>query len=58
LSVFDVHVNRAPIAGLVQEVTHTPGRFKAAWGEEASQEKTVLTGAEDGGTVPVDHALT
>jgi phosphatidylserine decarboxylase len=38
LSVFDVHVNRAPLAALVQEVTHTPGRFLAAWGEEASQE--------------------
>jgi phosphatidylserine decarboxylase len=38
LSVFDVHVNRAPIAALVQEVTHRPGRFMAAWDEEASQE--------------------
>jgi len=31
LSVFDVHVNRAPIAALVQEVTHSPGQFRAAW---------------------------
>ena len=38
LSVFDVHVNRAPIAGIVQEVAHSPGRFKVAWDEEASQE--------------------
>jgi phosphatidylserine decarboxylase len=38
LSVFDVHVNRAPIAALVQEVTQRPGRFMAAWDEEASQE--------------------
>ncbi len=38
LSVFDVHVNRAPLAALTQQVTHTPGRFLAAWGEEASQE--------------------
>jgi phosphatidylserine decarboxylase len=38
LSVFDVHVNRAPIAALVQDVTHRPGRFMAAWDEEASQE--------------------
>jgi len=38
LSIFDVHVNRAPIAALVQEVTHSPGRFRAAWGEEASLE--------------------
>jgi phosphatidylserine decarboxylase len=38
LSVFDVHVNRAPISALVQEVTHRPGRFMAAWEEDASQE--------------------
>lgn len=38
LSVFDVHINRAPIAGIVQEATHKPGRFMAAWGEAASQE--------------------
>jgi phosphatidylserine decarboxylase len=38
LSVFDVHVNRAPIAGIVQTATHTPGRFLAAWGEAASRE--------------------
>jgi phosphatidylserine decarboxylase len=38
LSVFDVHVNRAPLTALAQEVSHTPGRFLAAWGEEASQE--------------------
>jgi len=38
LSVFDVHVNRAPISALVQEVTHRPGRFMAAWDEDASQE--------------------
>ena len=38
LSIFDVHVNRAPIAALIQEVTHSPGRFRAAWGEEASLE--------------------
>jgi phosphatidylserine decarboxylase len=53
LSVFDVHVNRAPIAGLVQEVKHTPGRFKAAWGEEASQEneQTLLRFATPDGDV-------
>jgi phosphatidylserine decarboxylase len=53
LSVFDVHVNRAPIAGLVQTVTHTPGRFKAAWGEEASQEneQTLLHFATPDGDV-------
>ena len=28
----------AELTALAQEVTHTPGRFLAAWGEEASQE--------------------
>jgi phosphatidylserine decarboxylase len=28
LSVFDVHVNRSPIAGEVTEVTYTKGRFQ------------------------------
>jgi phosphatidylserine decarboxylase len=53
LSVFDVHVNRAPIAALVQEVTHTPGRFMAAWGEEASQqnEQTLIRFATPDGDV-------
>jgi phosphatidylserine decarboxylase len=38
LSVFDVHVNRAPISGVVNAVTHSPGRFVPAWGESASME--------------------
>jgi phosphatidylserine decarboxylase len=36
LSVFDVHVNRAPIAGEVTEVTYTKGRFVIATRDEAS----------------------
>jgi phosphatidylserine decarboxylase len=53
LSVFDVHVNRAPIAALVQEVTHTPGSFKAAWGERASlaNEQTLIRFATPDGDV-------
>jgi len=31
LSVFDVHINRAPYGGLVTEVTHRPGRWLAAY---------------------------
>jgi phosphatidylserine decarboxylase len=38
LSVFDVHVNRAPLTSLVNGVTYRPGRFVPAWGEEASAE--------------------
>ena len=44
LSVFDVHVNRAPLTAVVNAVTHTPGRFVAAWGEAASagNEQTLI----------------
>lgn len=31
LSVFDVHINRAPYGGKVTEVTHRPGRWLAAY---------------------------
>jgi phosphatidylserine decarboxylase len=37
LSPLDVHVNRAPITGLVVGTTYTPGRFLAAWKAEASR---------------------
>jgi len=53
LSVFDVHVNRAPIAALVQEVAHSPGQFRVAWDEEASQanEQTLVRFATPDGDV-------
>jgi phosphatidylserine decarboxylase len=38
MSVLDVHVNRAPLTSVVNAVTHTPGCFRAAWGEIASAE--------------------
>ncbi len=36
LSVFDVHVNRAPVGGQVRGVEYHRGRFMAAWNEKAS----------------------
>jgi phosphatidylserine decarboxylase len=37
LSLFDVHINRAPCAGRVAEVVASQGSFKVAWKAEASQ---------------------
>lgn len=53
LSVLDVHVNRAPLSAVVNGVTHTPGRFVAAWGEAASaeNEQTLIHFASPDGDV-------
>jgi phosphatidylserine decarboxylase len=37
MNVFDVHVNRAPVAGRILATRHRDGRFLAAFKEEASQ---------------------
>ncbi len=45
LNIFDVHVNRTPIAGKIACVTYKKGQFRVASGEEASQanEQNVIT---------------
>ncbi|MCS7080374.1 MAG: phosphatidylserine decarboxylase [Chloracidobacterium sp.] len=45
LSPLDVHINRAPIAGVIRETLHRPGSFKSALREDASlvNEQLILT---------------
>jgi phosphatidylserine decarboxylase len=38
MSVFDVHVNRAPISGKVEHLKYNPGKFFPAFKEKASLE--------------------
>ena len=38
LSIFNVHVNRSPVAGEVTAVSRRPGKFLAAWKHEASSD--------------------
>ncbi|WP_439031529.1 phosphatidylserine decarboxylase [Gordonia terrae] len=56
LSIFDVHVQRVPIAGTVTAVTHTPGAFVSADLPEASRdnERTTMTIRTNG---PGGHEL-
>jgi phosphatidylserine decarboxylase len=47
MNVFDVHVNRSPVAGTVKEMQHRPGEYKAASRQDAAlrneQQAVVLT---------------
>lgn len=36
MSLFDVHVNRAPISGVIKGMKYFKGEFKSAWGEGVS----------------------
>jgi phosphatidylserine decarboxylase len=48
LSPLDVHVNRAPVAGLVKNVEYVAGRFLAAYRPEASEENERCTVSIEG----------
>jgi phosphatidylserine decarboxylase len=53
LSVFDVHVNRTPVAGRISKVEYKPGRFYAAMRQRASEqnEQNVITVTTPGGDI-------
>src|SRR5262245_53393038 len=38
LSLFNCHINRAPVAARIVSVAHTPGRFRVAWDPRAASE--------------------
>jgi phosphatidylserine decarboxylase len=48
LSLFDVHVNRAPIAGVIRDVSYSRGRFLVASRLEASTENESNTVTVEG----------
>ena len=55
LNVFDVHVNRTPIAGTITHVKYQPGQFLVASKEACSSdnEQNVVTVKGDGGSTVV-----
>jgi phosphatidylserine decarboxylase len=38
LSIFDVHINRSPIAGVITGLRYTPGQFLPAYRQQASKQ--------------------
>ena len=56
LNIFDVHVNRAPIAGTITKVEYTKGRFKVASREIASSQNERNTVAIQGQGTSVSFA--
>ena len=53
LSVFDVHVNRSPMAGVIKEVVYKPGKFGNAMDRASAEdnEQNVVTMEGEGMTV-------
>jgi phosphatidylserine decarboxylase len=55
MNIFNVHVNRVPVTGMVRSVTHRPGKFLQAFDHKASDEneRTTTILDTDQGTVKV-----
>ncbi len=53
LSVFDVHVNRSPISGVIRDVQYRKGLFKNALGAECAEcnEQNIVTVEDNGASV-------
>jgi phosphatidylserine decarboxylase len=37
LAIYDVHINRSPVAGAIQEIEYRPGKFLAAFNKKAAE---------------------
>jgi phosphatidylserine decarboxylase len=53
LAIWNVHVNRAPAAGTITGLEYKPGKFLAAWNEDASlqNEQNVFTQTTEHGEI-------
>ena len=53
MSLFNVHVNRVPVDGIVKEISYKPGRFMPAFRDKASEdnEKNVIEIENEQGNV-------
>jgi phosphatidylserine decarboxylase len=53
LAIWNVHVNRSPLTGIISEVKYLPGKFLAAWDPKASiqNEQNVFTLSTAGGHI-------
>ncbi len=56
LSIFDVHINRIPIAGVIDRIEYNPGKFISAAKEKASDDNernSLLIKTDEGYVIPV-----